>query len=110
MFREINCQKIIGFSYSDLIDQRYDIVTLFFSCCEDLVSYSVQETLKLQACILSHVSLYDHLQSPFQSLIIINFEMLKYSLQILVRSSITVTLLVTDYSLINTVNTIDTAS
>lgn len=80
MFREINCQKSTGFYYSDLIDQIYDIVILFFSCCTDLDFCSVWEVLEFQACILSHVSLYDHLHSAFQSLIFINFEMLKYYL------------------------------
>lgn len=41
MFREINCQKSTGFYYSDLIDQIYDIVILFFSCCTDLDCCSV---------------------------------------------------------------------
>lgn len=77
MFREINYQKNFGFCYADLRDRIYElVVVLVCSCHKDPDCCSVWEALKFQNHILSHVTLYNHLQSPFKFLVIISLEML----------------------------------
>lgn len=57
MFREINCQKSIGFYYSVLIKDMA-LLFFFFSCHKDLDCYSVWEALKFRVCIVSCISVW----------------------------------------------------